>query len=248
MSDNMSAHDDYAEAYLSDYGFEQVMVMQRRRFLLALIASAKPECIVEIGCGMEPLFYTADNFSRWITVEPAKVFAEQARRSAVDDERVTVIELPAEAIDWSTVLAKPPDLVLLSSLLHEIDDPAGMLRTIHSLGGPHTLVHANVPNANSFHRRLAVSMGLIAKTTEPSARNRQLMQRRVFIAAEFRALFKECGFQVLEEGGYFLKPFTHAQMDAIGDTIGKDLLDGLYALGRELPELASEIYLSARKL
>lgn len=245
MTDSAAPHDRYAEAYLADYGFERVMVAQRRRFLLELIDAGRPDIVLEVGCGLEPLFAAAPGPGRWVTVEPARVFAERARELAADDARVAVIEAAVEALDWPAAAPRPPDLVLLSSVLHEVDDPAGMLRAVHRLCGPRTLVHANVPNADSMHRRLAVAMGLIADTQQPSARNLQLRQKQVFTAAEFRALFERCGFRVEEEGGYFIKPFTHAQMDAISATIGEDVLNGLYSLGRSLPALASELYLGA---
>ena len=45
--------------------------------------------------------------------------------------------------------------------------------------------------------------------------------------------------------GYFLKPFTHAQMESMASVMTPEVLDGLWHLGRELPDLASEIFVDA---
>ena len=44
---------------------------------------------------------------------------------------------------------------------------------------------------------------------------------------------------------YFVKPFTHSQMEKIASDLGSEVLDGLYRLGQEIPDLASEIFAEA---
>jgi hypothetical protein len=58
-------------------------------------------------------------------------------------------------------------------------------------------------------------------------------------------MLASAGFSVRDSGGYFLKPFTHAQMESIAALMTPDILDGLWQLGRELPDLASEIFVDA---
>jgi hypothetical protein len=55
------------------------------------------------------------------------------------------------------------------------------------------------------------------------------------------------GLAVVREGGYLVKPFTNEQMQTISPQLGVAVLDGLYQLGKDHPELASEIYLEACK-
>ena len=56
-------------------------------------------------------------------------------------------------------------------------------------------------------------------------------------------------WEVVESGGYLLKPFTHAQMQGLvdGGTIDRTMLKGLHELGRKFPALASAIYVNARR-
>lgn len=44
-----------------------------------------------------------------------------------------------------------------------------------------------------------------------------------------------------------MKPFTNAQMASIQELLSPAMLRGLWQLGRELPDLASEIYINATK-
>jgi hypothetical protein len=53
------------------------------------------------------------------------------------------------------------------------------------------------------------------------------------------------GFVPVTEGGYFIKPFSHQQMESIEELITPRLLEGLWKLGQELPDIASEIYINA---
>jgi hypothetical protein len=103
-----------------------------------------------------------------------------------------------------------------------------------------------VSNAYSLHRRLAAESGLIDDVHDLSERNRDLAQYRVFDLDSLRAVVTAAGFAPHEAGGICLKPFTNAQMAQVLPLLPTDVLRGLERLGRQLPELASEIYVNAR--
>jgi hypothetical protein len=58
----------------------------------------------------------------------------------------------------------------------------------------------------------------------------------------------QSGFQAIEQGTFFIKPFTHAQMASLqASGLMTDLmLDGLYALSRYFPENGSEIFMNLK--
>ena len=62
-------------------------------------------------------------------------------------------------------------------------------------------------------------------------------------------LVENSGFQIIEKGSYFIKPFTHDQMGKLLENriISKDVLEGLYKMSDELPGVGSEIYLNVKK-
>jgi len=241
----------YEAAYASTYDFESVQVRFRREAVLASLLARKPRRVVEIGCGMEPLLphYLASGnaIDMWVVVEPAPTFAQAARDAGRDCAGMLVIEgfygdEVAERIVQAHGLA---DMVVCSGLLHEVPDPMGLLHAIRKVMAEDAHVHVNVPNAASLHRRLAKAMGLIAELESLSARNVELQQHRVYSLATLQRDLRAAGLRPLGDGGILMKPFTHAQMSTVVDALGSDILAGLAVLGRELPELSSEIFVNA---
>jgi SAM-dependent methyltransferase len=240
----------YQQAYLDDYDFEQVQVAQRQRCVLDVLRRAAPARIVEVGCGIDPLMKRAVEadlgFARWVVVEPGERFLAAARAAAGDDKRFRVQEgFFEDVVDRLLAEEGPADMVLLSGLLNEIADPAVIVNAARRMAGSAGVVHVNVPNALSMHRRLARAMGLIADERTLTERNLALKQFHVFDPDRLRALVEAAGLRVTETGGFFVKPFTHGQMSRIREVLTPEILDGLWVLGRELPELASEIYVNA---
>lgn len=241
--------DLYSSNYLDDYGFESVMVTYRRKLLLERLHLHRPQVVLEIGCGTELLYEAwlkeGGLAECWLIVEPARQFCEVARASGLPNLHV-VGEFFENAIDQvQNITPRQPDVVICSALLHEVLSPSGLLAASKYVMGPDTVLHVNVPNAGSIHRRLARSMGLIADTKAMSERNIALMQPRVYDRLSLRRDLEQAGMRVTEEGGYLVKPFTHAQMEQCVPILGWGVMDGLDSLGRELPELASEIFVEA---
>jgi SAM-dependent methyltransferase len=239
--------DAYERAYLAS-DFEPVQVQMRKRMLGALLERQTPRRILEVGCGTESLFGHWPHFEEFVVVEPGAGFAEKARQDAAGDPRIHVVEDFIESAA-PALSGRQFDLVLVSGLLHEVPDPAAVLKGLRPLCGGHTLVHVNVPNARSLHRLLAMEMGLIETLTQISDRQKALQQSRTFDMDALILLSGECGFRVAEQGSYFIKPFTHSQMaDLHGSGFLDDrMLNGLYRLERHLPGLGSEIYVNLER-
>jgi SAM-dependent methyltransferase len=250
----MDKHDrirSYQERYGRDFEFEALLVRARQRIVRELIDRIEPRTVVEVGCGPELLFSRiggVKSIRRWVIVEPAEAFASIAREFAASHPGLSVVHgFFEDSVDEvEALLAGPPDLILLSGVLHEVPEPDRLLLGARRLMCGSGRLHVIVPNALSLHRRLARAMGLISREDQLTERNLDLHQYRVFSPASLKALVQGCGFAVEEEGGYFLKPFTHRQMSSIREVITPEILEGLFALGRELPDLASEIHLTGR--
>lgn len=242
--------EEYQERYSSDYIFEAKLVKYRHQMLLEKLERFSPRVVVEAGCGLELLYdeyaHKARNLDKWIIVEPSQIFYEAAsQRKAWNLEVVnSFFEQAVESLQGR--LGNEPDLVLLSGLLHEVSFPGKLLHAAHAIMGKKSLLHVNVPNANSLHRQLAVAMGLIPKVGTLSDRNIKLFQERIYTLDSLVKELVGSGFVPVEIGGYFLKPFTHAQMEVVSSQLGNEILDGFYHLGKTLPDLASEIYVEAR--
>ena len=141
------------------------------------------------------------------------------------------------------------DFIILSSVLHELDEPAKMLKAVYELCGTDTVVHINVPNANSLHRLIAIEAGLISDVHEQSAQMQKMQRRRTYDMDVLKKEMDEAGFQVVDSGSYFIKPFTHYQMQrCLDEKIFDDkVLLGLEKLIKYMPEYGAGIYVDVRK-
>lgn len=237
---------DYTLSYLDDYGFEREMVRFRRAFVVDRLKDLSPRRVVEVGCGSEfqVVDYQASGgaWDSWTVVEPSKQFADLARQQVVPN--FEVIEAFFEQA--SGALTDKPDFLLCSGVLHEVPDAREFLASLVAAMGPETVLHINVPNANSLHRRLAKAMGLITDVRETSERNKELQQPRVYDLSILTKELEAQGLSVCKSGGYFVKPFTHKQMETLLDTFEPEVFAGLYQLGLDYPEWASEIFVEAK--
>lgn len=224
--------------------FEPVQAVYRRQRVLAEIARHSPRRLLEVGCGHLPLH--ADLAGMHITVvEPASEFARHARSTVTAGSDVKVIEACLEALDAPET---PFDMVIVSCLLHEVDDPNALLAAVRRMCGNNTVVHLNVPNARSLHRLLAVAMGLIPHPGARSETQATMQQRGIYDMEILEKSLSDAGFVVKERGGLFVKPFTHEQMQRLVDDgfMTRTMLDGLARLAETLPDMGSEIWVNAR--
>lgn len=237
---------DYESRYAGHYerpSFETTIVRIRRERVLASLRAHPHARVLEVGCGLEPLFGSIERLERYVVVEPASRFVAAARERAAGRPEVTVLEGFLE--QTAPALADERfDFIVVSSLLHEVPDPAALLAAVRALCGPDTVVHVNVPNVHSFHRLLALEMGLIGSLFEQSETERRFQRHTRFDRATLLAALADAGFRVLESGTYFIKPFTHDQMQRLLDVgvFDERLIRGLERMTAHLPEMGCEAY------
>ncbi|MBE8158829.1 MAG: class I SAM-dependent methyltransferase [Betaproteobacteria bacterium] len=239
---------DYQARYAAQ-PYEKYQSGFRRRAVKKLLANRPGAVILEAGCGLESIFLHLDSFAEVVVLEPAAGFFDKARRDAkkAAGKNIAVINAALEDAP-PAVKNRRFDFILAGSLLHEVSDPRAFLAAARGLCHAETVVHINVPNAGSFHRLLAVEMGLVKDARAPSPSNIEFQQHAVFDMESLRRAVEDAGFEAADSGAYALKPFTHAQMQKMidGGILTPEMLDGLYALGKRLPALCSEIYINAK--
>lgn len=242
----------YADTYLDDYGFESVLVRYRQRKCVEVLRQFHPRIIVEIGCGQDLLFDAAiaDGIAidRWIIVEPSAVFHAVAAERAATDDRVTAISGFFEDCidDIAAAAGGKVDLLLFSGMINEVEKPKELLAAAASVMDGDTIIHVNTANAYSLHRRLGQAMGVLETVHNLTERNQRFDQYCVYDAAGLQRLVEEAGYEVVESGGYFMKLFSHAQMEQCSDILTEEVLDGLFQMGKDQPEWATEIFLHAK--
>ena len=84
---------DYEKNYSNAVcGFEKYKVFYRKRKIVEIIEQYSPQSILEIGCGMEPLFCYVKGDQKFTIVEPAEKFCENAKQLSVENKNVTCIK------------------------------------------------------------------------------------------------------------------------------------------------------------
>lgn len=234
--------EDYTEKYMKSY-FEEILVKYRRRLILEQIEQYKPTRILDIGCGYDPLFQYVHE-AGFTCIEPSRVFYEHGLELSRERGNVHLIHGFFEQI--VDTLEKDYDMVICSGLLQEVEKPDVLLQSIFKMCSKDTVVHINVSNANSMHRLLALESGYIKDVHDMSARNRELQQHSVFDMKSLTEFVEKEGFKVMDSGSYFIKPFTHTQMEkGLNEgIITEEILDGLYGMEKYMPGLGCEIYVN----
>ena len=236
--------DRYERDYL-DNPFEAVLIKYRHRKTLETIQRYQPTQILEVGCGIEPLHHYLDEFERLVIFEPSREFSERAKK--ISSARVSVIN--DELKDhYVAEYGGSFDFIVISSLLHELEDPLALLGCAKKFANDHCVIHINVPNANSLHRRLALRMGLIDTLGEKSERQIRYQQNHTFDLENLRELVVSANLEIISNETFFIKPFTHSQMQKLLDSgfVDPNILEGLYGLSEDLPGMGAEIVLNAR--
>ena len=237
----------YQDTY-DNLPFEEYQVLYRRKKVLEQINERGAHCILEIGCGNLPLYKDDQKGREWIIVEPGKRFYEKAKSEAPSNVYV-FCDYFEDCTEKILNLNKKIDYIVCSALLHELEKPENMLNSICNICDQDTIVHIDVPNAKSIHRLLAMEMGIIPDIYTVSQQAIKLQQQSVYDKRILRNLCEENALQVINEGSYFVKPFTHRQMQDCLDygIFDRRLLDGLDRLIRYMPEYGSEIFVECRK-
>ena len=235
----------YAKNYATEHDFEKYMVQYRRKKVMEILTKYKPESLLEIGCGPKPIGEFYKDMKRYTIVEPSVLYCNSASDKLINGVGEGKVEIINSLFSSEVCRDRTYDVILCSGLLHEVEDPRLLLREIFKTASKNTLVHFNVPNADSFHRVLAVKSGLISGVKSFSSRNYSMQQYAVYDMHDLINLVSEAGFVIQEQGQYFLKPFSHAQMIKMIESgiIDEKVLDGLYEMGKE--NFGAEIYVNA---
>lgn len=240
---------DYTDKYI-DEPFEDTMVTIRKRIVISQCNQYVHRNILEIGCGTNPFFLDFHDYDQMVIVEPGAAFAERAEKLAAKEKKPIQIipgflEEAVEAVKASGIAF---DFVILSSVLHELDEPQKMLRAIGSLCNQRTVVHINVPNATSLHRLIAIEAGMIEDVHAKSTQMKTMQRRRVYDMESLKQEIMDADFTTLDSGTYFIKPFTHAQMQRCLDEgiIDEKVLMGLEKLTKYIPAFGAGIYVNAK--
>jgi acetyltransferase-like isoleucine patch superfamily enzyme/2-polyprenyl-3-methyl-5-hydroxy-6-metoxy-1,4-benzoquinol methylase len=233
---------EYEKHYL-DLPFEDDLREFRHRNVLSQLNKYSHSRFLDIGCGADPIFLYGNGFTKIIVVEPGKTFVDKIRLMVKTSSNILIINDLIENV-IEELQQESFDFILVGGFLHEIDNPDIVLKNVRRICSENTVVYSYVPNAKSFHRLLAYKMGIIENIYQKSGHDDLFSRQNVFDNITFNELLVRNKFKVIDSGSYFIKPFTHEQMDRMmsNGIIDFNCLDGLEKMIDFLPEMGAELW------
>lgn len=167
--------------------------------------------------------------------------------SFCDKLRIDLGEFPSFRIECALFEEYEPDRVfdtiVASHVLEHIKDPVCILKKIKDWLFPDGVLLVLVPNAFSFHRLVAVKMGLLERAEQLNDLDIRLGHRRVYTKAHLVNHLESAGWEICLTGGLLFKALSNQQIE---QWFTEQMLDGFYELGKDFPDYAAEIYAVCR--
>jgi len=237
-------------SYLDEYyllPFERQAEKYRRLAVIKELEQLQPQTLIEVGCGQDSIFHYLDPKIVGTIVEPIEKLSsgqDLGRRLP----RVKVINSVFESVQSGMI--EPAEVVLLSSILHEVADAPLFIETASRFLRPDGALVLVVPNAWSLHRFVGERKKIISHLEEQSDTQRKMQQHQTVFSPESLTIFLETwGFEVETLKTFFPKVSSHSQMQQFLNEklIDDEFLETLYKLSDQLEPTGSEIIAVARK-
>ena len=193
------APDRYASLKLEDQWIEDTMQETEARWLLEQTAAAPR--VLDLGWGSGIVAKSLYAAGRDVFV------VEGAEQNCTDAERLGIPVARSMFEDYRP--HRDFDCVIASFVLEHVADPVALLRRM--TGWAPKLI-AVVGNAASWHRRLAVRMGVQATLDTLSARDHAVGHYRVYDVESIRADLEQSGWHPVKWKGLMFKPLPNAMM------------------------------------
>lgn len=177
------------------------------------------------------------DFERLTVVDGSATFLEQIRKKVRAKNLVLEHSLFEEFEPRRAF-----DTIFMTHILEHLDDPVGLLRRGREWLAPSGRILIDVPNADSIHRLIGVKMGLLATKDSLNEQDLLLGHRRVYTPSLLEAHVREAGLKKVASAGIMIKPLSNRQIESQWSDA---LIDAFFALGKDFPEMCSEIYLVA---
>lgn len=123
------------------------------------------------------------------------------------------------------------DKILALHVFEHVDDPVSLARHLRNWLNPDGEIIAIVPNRESIHRQLAVTMGLTESLSTLSERDYLVGHQRVYSFNSLENDLSSAGFDCIERKGFFLKLLPNSMMLEFSP----ELIDGLNRISDNLP-------------
>jgi len=201
--------------------------------------------VLEVGVGHADVtnWLSEEGNFEIVSIDGSQLVLDKALNKVSYPERVTFIHTYFEEFDSDIMF----DDILITNSLEHVKDPIKIMKHMKKFLKDDGNLHISVPNAMSIHRMLGKEMGMLEHETSLNSHDVKVGHQRVYTFELLRKHVAKAGFKVVHEDGIILKTLSNLQLNTLIDTYGKELVEGLFAVGRRLPELSAEIYFCCQK-
>lgn len=198
--------------------------------------------VLEVGVGHADItnWLSEDGKFEITSIDGSQSVLDHAAEKVSHPERVTFIHTYFEEFETDELF----DDILITNSLEHVDDPVGVLEHVKKFLKPEGRIHITVPNAVSIHRMLGKAMGMLKEVDSLNSHDVKVGHQRVYNTGLSMEHISDAGLHIIDSDGIILKPFSNLQMNTLLDD---KIIQGLFDVGRRLPELAAEIYFCCDK-
>ena len=212
---------------LPDMHIEEACQLYELNWILSFFP-AKETRVLDLGFGDGVNFVALAKNCNMTMIEGSKILCERALKISKEKSLgVHVVHSMFEDFESS----EKYDVILASHVLEHVDDPIGLLVFLQNFLKFNGKIVGIVPNAESFHRRLGVAMGLQSALDDLSARDLMVGHQRVYSLTSLNEDAKIAGMDIESHRGFFLKVLANSQMTHLE----LNVLKGLLRLSDDLP-------------
>jgi SAM-dependent methyltransferase len=237
--------EEYLESYL-ELPFERVTEQFRKREVIRTLENLDTKYLVEIGCGLDSIFNHLKIHVSGVIIEPIRELLDEQKNI-----NSNIIKICSRLESLESKLNEEADTVLISSLLHEIDEPEELLNSAIALLKTRGKIVCVVPNGYSLHRLVGWKKGIIESPDSRTA-TQDLMQQKQkpFTPDSLNHLFQHVHLEVSECRTFMPKLLSHDQMQNLLDNkiIDYKFIEQLNDLSDLLEPVGSEILIIGTKI
>jgi len=227
--------DEVAQWFDSQRGLNRDL---SKHALKRILATARGSRALELGCATGVMTAElARRFPHLDVVDGAERYARHARGILGDREAGSRQRVHHCLFEEFTPTASY-DLIVMAYVLEHVADPRALMRQARKWLAPGGAIHVVVPNAESLHRQVGMSMGLLHRLDELCESDLAIGHRRVYTWERLAEEIAASGLHVTSMEGILLKPLPSALMEAWP----QDLRDAFFELAPVAPRLCSEIH------
>jgi len=196
--------------------------------------------VLEVGVGNADMtdWLSKDGSFEIVSIDGSQPVLDYAIKKVSCPSRVTFVYTYFEEFNSDDMF----DDILVTNSLEHVDDPIKLLKHLKKFLRPTGNLHITVPNAMSIHRILGKEMGMLEHEDSLNSDDIEVGHQRVYTIQLLKKHISVAGLKIVDHDGVILKPLSDTQMNVLINSYGAEFAEGLFAVGRRLPELAAEIY------